>query len=363
VLAVAGVCLAGCGPVIDNPNAVQTETKPTNESLHLDSSLSLLAREGFLAPSVLNEFTHSYGVAINVKTYATLEELYQLVRTGQYDLGLMSGTPVESLIAEGALAELDHGALTNLHNLEHVFERSPIDPEHHFAIPYMWQTIGIGYNIAFDTDIPLSWKDLLEPRSESLEKQHEMKQKIAMFNEGRYVIGAALIYLGLSPNTRDPEQIAKAADLLKRQRPFVMAYEDRNAEKYLASGKAILDQAWSSDIARARKLNPKVRYSIPKEGVIIFMDHFVTFKKSTRRATAHHLIDYLLLPSIAARNSNYSLVASADHAARPFIDREVLNGPAYELPENEDLMFFLQAVDPTTSDLYERIWQEVKTSE
>jgi len=360
VLALA-VCLAGCGKTIENPNSPKANAERKPDYGQLAPSLNVLTRRGLIDPAVLGAFEQQYGVHVNLTFFETIEAaLHALDRQGQYDVALGSSALVATLLLRHALAPLDHSTLTNLDKTEPVFKAIPIDPEQRFQAPYLWRTIGIGYNVSFETEIPLSWKMVLEPDTLPPEQQAELRGHITMFNEGRYVIGSALVHLGFSPNTADPTQIDRAVALLQRQRPFVFAYDDSNAEKYLAKGDSFLDQAWSSDIARARKANPKVRFSVPKEGAIVFVDRLVILAGTSKMTTAERLIDYLLSPPVAAKNSNFSCAASVDRAARPFIDRELLNGPAYELPDSENKLFFLQELDAPTAARYEKGWQEIK---
>ena len=87
-----------------------------------------------------------------------------------------------------------------------------------------------------------------------------------MLNDMREVIGAALIALGHSPETIDPQHLAEAQALLLQQKPFLAKYDSESFEDSLASGETVLAHGWSGEIAMAQSQNPDIAFVIPADG-------------------------------------------------------------------------------------------------
>ncbi|RME36092.1 MAG: extracellular solute-binding protein, partial [Thermoflexia bacterium] len=106
----------------------------------------------------------------------------------------------------------------------------------------------------------------------------------------------------------------------------------------------------------------RIRYTIPREGSSIWMDHLCIPASAPNKEAAHLFINYLLRPDVGARISNYTRYASPNAAARAHIDPELLADPAvYPPPEVLERLEWTQDVGETTL-LYERIWTEVKAA-
>lgn len=352
------VGLAACGQVYEAPK--KPKAKPPVQRQKYHDTLRVLARNRYFDPSVLEEFEQSFGGDIILALYRNNAEAAEKLQSGEaYDLVCLSGSLLARVIQAHGLAELNHTNLNTFPRLDHLFEKSPYDPKHQFSIPYTWRTVGIGYDFTHESQIPGSWGDLLDPAVFAKEDATLLKGRISMFDEGRYVLGCALIYLGFSPNSVQPQELQQARELLKKQRPFVASFDDENARKYLAHEEAYIGMDWSSDVALAREANMKIRFAIPGEGALIFIDFLAVPRNSKRKQMAESFIDFLLAPAVAGRISNFSHCASAYVQAKPFINRELINGPSYQLPSEPDRQF-VDLVDPAMQALYERIWAEIK---
>jgi spermidine/putrescine-binding protein len=81
----------------------------------------------------------------------------------------------------------------------------------------------------------------------------------------------------------------------------------------------------------------RIKYLLPVEGTVGSMYHLVLLKGAEEPETvsaAHAVVDYLLRPEVAGMVSNILLHGTTEDDARAFVEREVLNGPSYERPED-----------------------------
>jgi spermidine/putrescine-binding protein len=130
---------------------------------------------------------------------------------------------------------LDQQALPNASFLEPHLQALPFDPERRYSIPYLWGSVGIGYDSAVIPTPPDSWAILWDPR---------YKGRISMLNDQREVFGAVLRSMGQSMNSTDPQVIEAAKERLLQQKPLVKTYTSDHYDQLLASGEVVLAHAW-----------------------------------------------------------------------------------------------------------------------
>src|SRR5205814_3790773 len=124
--------------------------------------------------------------------------------------------------------------------------------------------------------------------------------------------------------------LEEAADLVAKVRPFVRKFHSSEYLNALASGEICLVLGFSGDIKQAQKRAAEAKngieigYAIPKEGAQLWFDNLAIPKDARNSADAHTLIDYLLKPEVAAKNSNFVAYANGNAASRPLIDKAIL---------------------------------------
>jgi putrescine transport system substrate-binding protein len=96
---------------------------------------------------------------------------------------------------------------------------------------------------------------------------------VMLLDSATDVLPAALRYLGLDPDSKKPEDLAKAADVVKAVRPYVRKFHSSEYINALAGGNICLAFGYSGDIFQARDRGAKaaskvdLEYAIPKEGL------------------------------------------------------------------------------------------------
>jgi spermidine/putrescine-binding protein len=255
------------------------------------------------------------------------------------------------MIAQGLLAELDAKAIPNVAFLEEHLQRLAFDPEHHYAVPYLWGTVGIGYDSAAVASPPDSWAVLWDPRYAG---------KISMLNDQREVFGAVLRSMGQSMNVTDPATIEAARQKLIAQKPLVKTYASDHYDQLLASGDVILAHGWGGPVARAMRERPSIKYVVPKEGGTIWADCLVVLKSSRKKALAMKFINFLIDTRVAADTSERLLFATSNREARQLVSIQVRENPAVYPPA--DLLPRLEWMTDVgkAMRIYDRAWTELK---
>lgn len=309
----------------------------------------------YAGPELLKEFEQRHNVRVVIDTFSSNEELLAKLQSGAsgYDVTVPSDFMVAIMAKQGLLADLEPDRIPNARALEDVLQRMPVDPSHRFSVPYLWGTVGIGYDSAVLPTPPDSWAVLWDER---------YRGRISMLNDQREVVGAVLRLLGQSMNTRDPAVLGRARDVLLRQKPLVKTYSSDHYDQLLASGEVVLAHGWGGPVARAMALKPSIRYVVPKEGATIWADCLVIPRTSRNKELARAFINYLLDREVAARTSEQLLFASANREAKALVKESVRNNPAvYPLPASLGHVEWMMDVGEAIR-LYDRIWTELKVS-
>jgi spermidine/putrescine-binding protein len=350
-LAVAALALAaaGCRREEAAPAAAPVAARPAGPG-----RLNIYIWSEYLPQEVIDEFSQSTGIQVNVDLYDSNEALLAKLQSGvaDYDLVVPSDYMVKTLIAERLLQPLDRTRLARLGNLDPRFLDKPFDPGNRYSVPYFWGTTGIGYDKTKVKEPVTSWSVLFDPK---------WKGQILMLDDVREVFGVALKSMGQSLNTTDPAILARAAEKLKRQKRLVKTYDSGDFANILAAGDVALAHGYNGQIAEVVAHEPdRLAYVVPAEGGTFWMDNLAIPAGARNVDSAHRFIDYVLLPEVNAEIVNGVSYASANLPARQFIDPEILNDPS--VYPGDDVLSrceFLADVGETTT-LLDRYWTEIK---
>jgi spermidine/putrescine-binding protein len=335
--------------------------------------------EGYLPEAVLQRFTLRTGFDIHVETYWSNDELYRQLKSGsvQCDLILPTGYMAQHLRDTGFLVPLDKDKIPHLGLVNRALYNSLYDSDNRHTVPFLWGSMGIGYDSQRVSGLPKSWSALFTrqvgPSLPNAFNNSFSEVKVSMIDEARFVVGCTLIYLGLDPNTRDPTKITQAFDLLKQIRDRIDYFED--AQELLRSRTVGLAMAFTGDVTRAmrgftaqpeaggpavmRAGNNDLRVSLPQEGSIVWRDVFAVPAMSKNYEGAHALINFLLDPRQAAEVTNFSCFANTVTDSHAYVDRFVFNGPSYFMhPSRQNYQLDYSA---ETNSILDPLWQELKS--
>lgn len=327
----------------------------------------------YIDPQVLTDFTRETGIKVQYDTFDANETLETKLLAGKsdYDVVVPTAYFLERQIKASLFQKLDKNKLPHFANQwPEISKRLAVyDPGNQYAINYMWGTTGIGYNIkamherlGANTTID-SWDVIFRP--EMLAKFKDCG--VHMLDSAADIMPAALHYLKLDPNSTDPKDLERAADLLIKIRPFVRKFHSSEYLNALASGEICLAVGWSGDIKQAQKRAAEAKngveigYAIPKEGAQMWFDNIAIPKDAEHVAEAYAFIDYLMRPEVAAKNSNLVSYANGNLASQKFVNKAVLNDKSiYPDFATMKSLYTVGARDQRTQRLLNRLWTKVK---
>lgn len=328
----------------------------------------------YIAEETLKNFKKETGIEVIYDVFDSNEVLEAKLLSGRsgYDIVVPSNSFLAKQIQAGVFVKLDRSKLTNYNNLDpqlmHQLEKS--DPENAYAVPYLWGTNGIGYNIdkvkeVLGEDAPVDSLELIfNPKyAEKLGKCG-----LTMLDSPDEMIPQALLYLGLDPNSHSASDYKKAGEVIAKVRPYITYFHSSRYITDLANGDICVAYGFSGDVfqaeARAQEADNgiNITYKIPKEGANLWFDMLAIPADAMNKENALTFINYLLRPEVIAEISDYVAYANGNKASQKLLDPEILNNIAI-YPKQEVLDgLYIQGIRPLKAQrAMTRVWTQVKS--
>jgi putrescine transport system substrate-binding protein len=329
----------------------------------------------YIDPGVLKDFEAQTGIKVNYDVFDSNEVLETKLLAGNtgYDVVVPTANFLERQVQAGVFQKLDKSRLPNLKNVDpDILKRIALhDPGNEHGVNYLWGTSGLGYNVAKIRermpDAPVdSWRMLYDPAVVSKFKDCG----VSVFDAPSEVVSTVLIFLGKNPNSLSPDDLAQAEKVLLSIRPYLRYVDTERYIEDLANGETCLALGWGGDVLQARDRAREagkgidIKYSLPREGGIIFFDMLAIPADAPHPQNALTLINYLLQPQVAARNSNLVRYANSIPASRPMLSDSVKNDPnIYPPPDVMAKLVPNLAQPPGYTRLLTRTWTRFKTGQ
>lgn len=362
--------VVGCGRESTGDGAATDGAQATTKVLNVYNW------SDYIGEDTIAGFEAETGIKVNYDVFDSNEVLEAKLMAGNtgYDIVVPSLTFLSRQIQAGVFQPLDKSRFTNYGNLdpEMMALLAKNDPDNAHSLPYLWGTTGIGYNVekvaaALGEDAPTdSWALVFEPAN--LEKLKGCG--VAFLDTPSEIIPPVLNYLGEDPNSFDEAVIQKAVDRLKELRPSITYFHSSQFINDLANGDICVAVGWSGDIIQAQARASEadkgvdVAYAIPEEGAPMWFDMLAMPKDARNVDNAYLFLDYLMRPDVMAGIQNYVAYASANQAALPYVDTEILEDPGiYPSEEVQDKLYPLAVLPPEVDRLFNRHWTTLKTGQ
>lgn len=197
----------------------------------------------------------------------------------------------------GYLVPLDHDRLPNFSKYAaSVYKDPSYDPHNTYSVPWQAGFTGIAYDPKKTGREITSFDDLTDPR---------FKGKIGMFGNNVELPNAALLAIGVEPEKSTPKDWKKAAHWLQKQKPLVRKYYGQDYIEALVKGDIWVSLAYSGDVFQQNLSGSDLKFVIPKEGALLWVDNFVLLSHSKHPVDAMMLMDFYYKPKVAAMVAEY----------------------------------------------------------
>lgn len=370
-MGVAVLMLAACGKKEEAaPAAPVAAAGPAMDD---EKVLNVYNWSDYIAEDTVKNFEAKFGIKVNYDVFDSNEVVETKLLAGNtgYDLVIPSAQFMERQIKAGVFQKLDKSLLTNIGNMDPaIMQRVALhDSNNEHAVPYMWGTDGIGYNVEkvkkIMPDAPLdSWSLVLDPKVAAKFKDCG----ISILDAASDIRSIVLIYLGKDPNSQDANDLKLVEEQLMKIRPYVRKINSSQYIEDLANGDLCIAVGYSGDVLQSRDRAAEanngvtVAYSVPKEGTIMWFDMMSIPADAKHPKNAHLFMDYLMTPEVAAANSNAVNYANGNLASEQFIDAAVKSDPGVYPPAEVKAKLSPElAVGDDYNRLLTRTWTRFQT--
>jgi spermidine/putrescine transport system substrate-binding protein len=301
----------------------------------------------------LQDFTKETGIKVNYKEViedndAFLGKITPPLKAGQdtgWDLIVITnGGPIEKLIRQNFLIELDHSKLPNFaKNAAPSVKNPTYDPGNKVTVAWQSGMVGLAYNPKLTKREITSWQDLKDPA---------FKGKITMFGDDIDFPTTVMIMLGIDPAKSTEADWRRAAEEAEKLRPQLREFVDNSGMiDAMSSGNAWISHAYSGDVQQLNNSgSPDIKFVIPTEGATYWTDNLAIPKGAKHPLDAITYMDYVYRPEVAAKLVEYIAYVSPVPATK-----ELLQAKAAKA-EGEDKAYLDDLVDnplvfPTEADV------------
>lgn len=334
--------------------AAVTSACGSGEELAIGEELHIFNWEDYFAPNTLEDFEAEFGVEVFLETFDDEYEAAAAIQSdpSQYDVVILSGSLVAELVERELLAELDLSNIPGIANIDPQFLNQSWDPDNRHSVPYAWGSTGIIYNTKYIDSPNESWSLLRDP---------SLAGRVALLNDSTVVIGLTLKSLGYPLNSKDPEQLEEAVEVVRAQLPLLVGFLDPvTMREQMVSEELWAAQLYSGDAAFVMAENEGLAFFIPVEGADYYVDNFVVPRDAMNKAGAELFINYILRPEVHAEIGNYTEYAIPNRAAveQGLIDKELLASPV-SYPRRDNLEGWT-AFDAEELRLWNEAWADIQ---
>ncbi len=327
----------------------------------------------YIGQTTLVDFDKATGIKPVYDVFDSNETLEGKLLAGHtgYDVVVPSNHFLGKQIKAGAFQKLDKSKLTNYSNLDPVLLKrlEQNDPGNQYAVPYLWGTNGIGYNVdkvkaVLGLDKIDSWDVVFEPQN--IKKLHSCG--VAFLDSADEMMPTVLNYMGLNANSTNPEDYKKVEAKLLAVRPYVTYFHSSKYIADLANGDICVAIGFSGDMfqAKARAAEAgkgmNIAYSIPKEGGALWFDMLAIPKDAANAKEAHAFINYLLKPEVIAQVSDSVGYANPNPGSDKLMEQSIRTDESVYPPQAVlDKMYVSIELPANIQRLMTRSWTKVKS--
>lgn len=349
-LASLSILVSGCG--------AKPEEKTAENTTGCDV-LNIINWGEYIDESIIPNFEKANGVRVNYTMIDSNEGMYTklLSDTSAYDLVIPSDYMIERLIQEKLIQKLDPNKIPDLSVLNQRLNDLDFDPNHEYAVPYLWGSWGILYN-----KNTVDGKEVEEKGYEIFQNE-KYADRVFMYDSVRNGFMVGLKALGYSMNTTDETEIEKAYEwLVEGNKKVHYSFVRDEVIDGMVTGEKDIALMYSGDAAYVLTQNPDMAFAFPKQGTNLWVDAMVIPVGSKCADLSYRFMNFMYEEENALANSLYvGYTSPLDSVIQELTSKEggYFENPAYLPPENGKLDEWLHYL-PDVNEKMSELWLKVK---
>ena len=287
-------------------------------------SLRLFAWEGYAEDNWVKEFEAQAGAKVNITYAGSVDEMFAKMaasKGAEYDIVYVDTSSIPRYLQAGMIQAMDASKIPNMTNLQPAFQslKETRDGDKLIGIPFAWGSLGIIYDTAhFGDNPPDSWSTLWD---ESL-----AGRLLALDDANNNIVTAALKLVLPDPYNLTDEQFEQVKKALIEQKNLLLSYYagfDEGVQIWKSNKIIAMFSMGEFQLASMLKQNMDVKYVIPKEGAIGWIDCALLSSGAQNADLAYSWISFQLEKKIGAEmteklfyGNTTNAIEGMDYAAR-----------------------------------------------
>ena len=317
--------------------------------------VSIATWPNYFNPDNFKQFTKETGAKVQVSVFGSNEEMLAKLQAGGtgWDVFVPTNYTISTYVELDLIQPIDLSRLPNFnekHFIKRFSEPGTVNGKV-YAIPKNWGTTGFVLNRKKVTSNPTTWKEFWDLSKTSA------SGRVMVHDYQLTTIGNALKYFGYSFNSIDPKELGDAEKLLLEVKPHLFAITS-DYQPGMRSTDAWMSIAWTGDGLQLHRDIPEIDYVLGKEGGELWSDFYAIPKSAPRLDAAYAFIDFLIEPSVNAKEVEAHGYPVPDNRTTALLSKEMIEDPImYPAKELLDALEFGAAVtltDPLRAEVMAR---------
>ena len=310
----------------------------------------------YIKPELVKQFARENNCRVVIDTYDSNESMYAKLKAGAtgYDIIFPTTYMVHLMRKENMLMPLNHDLLPNLKNLDPQYVALTEDKTHQYSVPYATTITCLGYLDGAVGNVKPSW---------TMFNRADLKGRMTLLDDYRETIGGALKLLGYSINSTDDAELAAAKDVVIQWKRNIAKFENEQYKTGLASKEFLFVHGYSGDLMQVQEENDNIEIVVPREGSILSFDDMVIPAFATQPELAHHFINFILEPAVAAQLTEFVYYLFPNSPSYPLLPEEVREDPILFPPQ--EVIAKLEMIQDLgeLTQKYLTLWDEIKAAD
>ena len=368
VLACVAALASSCGGGRDSPTA-----GPAGPAA--DQVLNIYNWADYIGQQTIADFERATHIKVVYQTYDSNQTLEATLMVGHSGYDIVSTTTgfYARQIRAGVYLPLDKSKLPNLKNIDPAVLaiQAGADPGNRYAVPYLHAMNGFAYDVdAVKARMPEAPVDSLAMLFDPQVVSKFASCGVSFLDSPEDVIQLALAYLHKDPNSKSLQDLEAAERAVMAVRPYIRMFDSNSYWHQLASKEICLAIAWSSDYtvaqARAREdaTGAHLAFTLPREGSNITYNAWLIPASAPHPEAALKFLNFILEPRVIAAITNDIHYGNDNLAARPYVDKAILEDPAvYPPPQLRERLYLPAEFGGDYDRARTRVWTRIKTGQ
>lgn len=210
------------------------------------------------------------------------------------DLMVLTNDWAHRMMELGYVQELDKSNIPNAKNLLPSLQSPSFDPDREFTLPWQSGLTGIG------TNTKVTGREITTV--EELLTAPDLKGKVALLTDMTDTVSLIMFELGIDPEDFSQGDFDKAMKKITDavDSGQIRQFTGNDYAPHLAKGNIAACFAWSGDIIQLQFEDPKIAFTIPEHGGVLWSDNLQVPALASHKTNAEKLMNFYYDPKVAA---------------------------------------------------------------